>query len=107
MVSLDGMVVWAFGDGDHGKLGTGSSTAKYYPQVGQRYQRFTFRNPGRTKSLCLCFFFFPVCRKLSNFAIRELRRSVVELSSLWPWPVMDMSTHLVKVHFTVKFKHVM
>uniref|UniRef100_A0A672ZRT2 HECT-type E3 ubiquitin transferase n=1 Tax=Sphaeramia orbicularis TaxID=375764 RepID=A0A672ZRT2_9TELE len=30
-VSLDGMVVWAFGDGDYGKLGTGSSTAKYYP----------------------------------------------------------------------------
>lgn len=33
VVSLDGMVVWAFGDGDYGKLGTGSSTAKYYPQV--------------------------------------------------------------------------
>lgn len=33
MLSLDGMVVWAFGDGDYGKLGTGSSTAKYYPQV--------------------------------------------------------------------------
>ena len=33
VLSLDGMVVWAFGDGDYGKLGTGSSTAKYYPQV--------------------------------------------------------------------------
>ncbi|XP_028274446.1 probable E3 ubiquitin-protein ligase HERC1 isoform X2 [Parambassis ranga] len=32
VVSLDGTVVWAFGDGDYGKLGTGSSTAKYYPQ---------------------------------------------------------------------------
>ncbi|XP_037548156.1 probable E3 ubiquitin-protein ligase HERC1 [Nematolebias whitei] len=32
VVSLDGMIVWAFGDGDYGKLGTGSSTAKYYPQ---------------------------------------------------------------------------
>ncbi|XP_061589686.1 probable E3 ubiquitin-protein ligase HERC1 isoform X2 [Cololabis saira] len=32
VVSLDGMVVWAFGDGDYGKLGTGSSMAKYYPQ---------------------------------------------------------------------------
>uniref|UniRef100_A0A1A8FK92 HECT-type E3 ubiquitin transferase n=1 Tax=Nothobranchius korthausae TaxID=1143690 RepID=A0A1A8FK92_9TELE len=32
VVSLDGMAVWAFGDGDYGKLGTGSSTAKYYPQ---------------------------------------------------------------------------
>ncbi|XP_026152678.1 probable E3 ubiquitin-protein ligase HERC1 isoform X2 [Mastacembelus armatus] len=31
VLSLDGMVVWAFGDGDYGKLGTGSSTAKYYP----------------------------------------------------------------------------
>lgn len=33
VLSLDGMVVWAFGDGDYGKLGTGSCTAKYYPQV--------------------------------------------------------------------------
>lgn len=33
VLSLDGMIVWAFGDGDYGKLGTGSSTAKYYPQV--------------------------------------------------------------------------
>uniref|UniRef100_A0A671VH49 HECT-type E3 ubiquitin transferase n=1 Tax=Sparus aurata TaxID=8175 RepID=A0A671VH49_SPAAU len=32
VLSLDGMIVWAFGDGDYGKLGTGSSTAKYYPQ---------------------------------------------------------------------------
>ncbi|CAN9504281.1 unnamed protein product [Ophioblennius macclurei] len=32
VLSLDGMVVWAFGDGDYGKLGIGSSTAKYYPQ---------------------------------------------------------------------------
>ncbi|KAM4720559.1 putative E3 ubiquitin-protein ligase HERC1 isoform 3-T4 [Anableps anableps] len=32
VVSLDGTVVWAFGDGDYGKLGTGSSSAKYYPQ---------------------------------------------------------------------------
>ncbi|KAM9841857.1 putative E3 ubiquitin-protein ligase HERC1 [Aulostomus maculatus] len=32
VLSLDGMIVWAFGDGDYGKLGSGSSTAKYYPQ---------------------------------------------------------------------------
>ncbi|KAF7670462.1 hypothetical protein LDENG_00124780 [Lucifuga dentata] len=32
VLSQDGMIVWAFGDGDYGKLGTGSSTAKYYPQ---------------------------------------------------------------------------
>ncbi|XP_068190129.1 probable E3 ubiquitin-protein ligase HERC1 isoform X2 [Antennarius striatus] len=32
VLSLDGGAVWAFGDGDYGKLGTGSSTAKYYPQ---------------------------------------------------------------------------
>ncbi|XP_051907348.1 probable E3 ubiquitin-protein ligase HERC1 isoform X3 [Hippocampus zosterae] len=32
VLSADGMIVWAFGDGDYGKLGTGSSTAKYYPQ---------------------------------------------------------------------------
>ncbi|XP_061887279.1 probable E3 ubiquitin-protein ligase HERC1 isoform X3 [Entelurus aequoreus] len=32
VLSADGTIVWAFGDGDYGKLGTGSSTAKYYPQ---------------------------------------------------------------------------
>ncbi|XP_030650140.1 probable E3 ubiquitin-protein ligase HERC1 isoform X2 [Chanos chanos] len=31
-VSADGMVVWAFGDGDYGKLGLGNSTAKSSPQ---------------------------------------------------------------------------
>lgn len=39
VLSLDGMVVWAFGDGDYGKLGTGSSTAKYYPQVSEQPQQ--------------------------------------------------------------------
>lgn len=34
MVSSDGMMVWAFGDGDYGKLGLGNSTAKSSPQVG-------------------------------------------------------------------------
>lgn len=28
------MMVWAFGDGDYGKLGLGNSTAKSSPQVG-------------------------------------------------------------------------
>ncbi|XP_029920656.1 probable E3 ubiquitin-protein ligase HERC1 isoform X2 [Myripristis murdjan] len=32
VLSSDGMTVWAFGDGDYGKLGTGSCTAKCYPQ---------------------------------------------------------------------------
>ncbi|RXM30706.1 Carnitine O-palmitoyltransferase 1, liver isoform [Acipenser ruthenus] len=32
VVSSDGMTVWAFGDGDYGKLGTGSCTVKCYPQ---------------------------------------------------------------------------
>ncbi|KAM3873957.1 putative E3 ubiquitin-protein ligase HERC1 [Diretmus argenteus] len=32
VLSSDGMIVWAFGDGDYGKLGTGSCTAKCYPQ---------------------------------------------------------------------------
>ncbi|XP_028516065.1 probable E3 ubiquitin-protein ligase HERC1 isoform X2 [Exaiptasia diaphana] len=32
-VSSDGNTVWAFGDGDYGKLGLGSSTAKTSPQV--------------------------------------------------------------------------
>ncbi|XP_078541321.1 putative E3 ubiquitin-protein ligase HERC1 isoform X2 [Lissotriton helveticus] len=31
-VSADGLVVWAFGDGDYGKLGLGNSTAKSSPQ---------------------------------------------------------------------------
>ncbi|XP_030832727.1 probable E3 ubiquitin-protein ligase HERC1 isoform X3 [Strongylocentrotus purpuratus] len=31
-VSADGTIVWAFGDGDYGKLGLGNSTAKSYPQ---------------------------------------------------------------------------
>lgn len=33
-VSADGSMVWAFGDGDYGKLGLGNSTAKSSPQVG-------------------------------------------------------------------------
>lgn len=32
VVSTDGMMVWAFGDGDYGKLGLGNSTAKSSPQ---------------------------------------------------------------------------
>ncbi|XP_057674688.1 probable E3 ubiquitin-protein ligase HERC1 isoform X1 [Corythoichthys intestinalis] len=32
VLSADGTIVWAFGDGDYGKLGIGSATAKYYPQ---------------------------------------------------------------------------
>nr|XP_015195044.1 PREDICTED: probable E3 ubiquitin-protein ligase HERC1 isoform X5 [Lepisosteus oculatus] len=31
-VSSDGMTVWAFGDGDYGKLGTGPCNVKCYPQ---------------------------------------------------------------------------
>ncbi|TRY89480.1 hypothetical protein DNTS_016060 [Danionella cerebrum] len=31
-VSADGMTIWAFGDGDYGKLGLGNSTAKSSPQ---------------------------------------------------------------------------
>ncbi|XP_069758992.1 probable E3 ubiquitin-protein ligase HERC1 isoform X8 [Narcine bancroftii] len=31
-ISADGMMVWAFGDGDYGKLGLGNSTAKSSPQ---------------------------------------------------------------------------
>lgn len=50
----------------------------------------------------ILFLAVPIFRKWSSFATRELRRSVVELSSLWRWPVMDMFTHLDKVHFIVK-----
>ncbi|TSK72182.1 putative E3 ubiquitin-protein ligase HERC1 [Bagarius yarrelli] len=31
-LSTDGMTLWAFGDGDYGKLGTGPCTVKCYPQ---------------------------------------------------------------------------
>ncbi|XP_034457870.1 probable E3 ubiquitin-protein ligase HERC1 isoform X1 [Hippoglossus hippoglossus] len=47
VLSLDGMVVWAFGDGDYGKLGTGSSTAKYYPQKVEQ-----LCNKGIKKVIC-------------------------------------------------------
>lgn len=50
VLSLDGMVVWAFGDGDYGKLGTGSSTAKYYPQVSDnRDAALTLKNLQKAK----------------------------------------------------------
>lgn len=39
VVSADGMMVWAFGDGDYGKLGLGNSTAKSSPQVCGRQVR--------------------------------------------------------------------
>ncbi|XP_048876533.1 probable E3 ubiquitin-protein ligase HERC1 isoform X3 [Brienomyrus brachyistius] len=32
VLSSDGMTIWAFGDGDYGKLGTGPCTMKCYPQ---------------------------------------------------------------------------
>ncbi|XP_028827463.1 probable E3 ubiquitin-protein ligase HERC1 isoform X1 [Denticeps clupeoides] len=32
VLSSDGLTVWAFGDGDYGKLGTGPCTVKCYPQ---------------------------------------------------------------------------
>ena len=37
-VSMDGNSVWAFGDGDYGKLGLGNSTAKSTPQVVESLQ---------------------------------------------------------------------
>lgn len=39
VVSADGMMVWAFGDGDYGKLGLGNSTAKSSPQVQPARER--------------------------------------------------------------------
>eukprot|EP00066_Takifugu_rubripes_P013620 XP_011602886.1 PREDICTED: probable E3 ubiquitin-protein ligase HERC1 isoform X2 [Takifugu rubripes] len=47
VLSLDGMAVWAFGDGDYGKLGAGSSTAKYYPQKVEQ-----LCNKGMKKVCC-------------------------------------------------------
>lgn len=38
VVSADGLSVWAFGDGDYGKLGLGNSTAKSSPQVSHSHE---------------------------------------------------------------------
>lgn len=118
VLSQDGMIVWAFGDGDYGKLGTGSSTAKYYPQVRQWWWSATLQSFLWRKNIIkdrqsmigygsgeILGFVVPNFRKWSNFATRELRRSAVGLSSLWRWPMMDMFTHLDKVHFYVKIDH--
>ena len=40
-VSADGNTVWAFGDGDYGKLGVGNSTAKSFPQVWHTFAENT------------------------------------------------------------------
>lgn len=37
------------------------------------------------------------CRKWSRSATRELKKSAVELSSQWHWPLMDTFTHLDRV----------
>lgn len=63
VLSLDGMVVWAFGDGDYGKLGTGSSTAKYYPQVNKQQQKLQNWEYSKGRLFMLfCFMLLP-CRK--------------------------------------------
>lgn len=104
MLSLDGMVMWAFGDGDYGKLGTGSSTAKYYPQVLKHNQMLKYLTNkvfidqtavSGDKMLSLCFL---ICREWSHSVKKELKRSVAVLSSLWLWPVTDTFTRLDKVH---------
>lgn len=40
-VSMDGSMVWAFGDGDYGKLGLGNSTAKSSPQVRIQREKYS------------------------------------------------------------------
>lgn len=40
-VSMDGSMVWAFGDGDYGKLGLGNSTAKSSPQVRIHREKYS------------------------------------------------------------------
>lgn len=40
-VSTDGSMVWAFGDGDYGKLGLGNSTAKSSPQVRIHWEKYS------------------------------------------------------------------
>ncbi|XP_037401666.1 probable E3 ubiquitin-protein ligase HERC1 isoform X2 [Pygocentrus nattereri] len=46
-LSSDGMTLWAFGDGDYGKLGTGPCTVKCYPQKVE-----TLCNKGLKKVGC-------------------------------------------------------
>ncbi|KAI4901439.1 hypothetical protein NFI96_014722 [Prochilodus magdalenae] len=47
VLSSDGMTLWAFGDGDYGKLGTGPCTVKCYPQKVE-----TLCNKGLKKVGC-------------------------------------------------------
>lgn len=39
-ISMDGNSVWAFGDGDYGKLGLGNTVTKSTPQVFPIYKSF-------------------------------------------------------------------
>jgi len=61
-VSADGMTVWAFGDGDYGKLGLGNSTAKSSPQVPLLTLLFMIQHPHKNTQLSIlhvinsCFF---------------------------------------------------
>uniref|UniRef100_A0A8C7YP15 HECT-type E3 ubiquitin transferase n=1 Tax=Oryzias sinensis TaxID=183150 RepID=A0A8C7YP15_9TELE len=77
VLSLDGMVMWAFGDGDYGKLGTGSSTAKYYPQVLTHNQMLKY---------------------LKNKVFIELHNQTAvsgDKISLWLWPVHQSLGRLI------------
>lgn len=63
VVSADGMMVWAFGDGDYGKLGLGNSTAKSSPQVPAALW-------------CLINELKLICWPIKQW------------NCLWPWPVL-------------------
>lgn len=55
VVSADGMMVWAFGDGDYGKLGLGNSTAKSSPQVSfsSKMKKKKWVNEVHLRTVCV------------------------------------------------------
>lgn len=106
VLSSDGLTLWAFGDGDYGKLGIGPCTVKCYPQVPSislvyflkldlRFLKYSMAVCGLSLAGCLVFLLDD--RKWRFSATRESKRSDVELTSRSFWLKMDTCTHSAKV----------
>lgn len=88
-------MVWAFGDGDYGKLGLGNSTAKSSPQVNDQVKTGESSLHRFTGSITKIIFY---SRRKSTFSVASVSRKWrVEHSSLWPWPKTAKFTLLDKV----------
>lgn len=81
VVSADGMMVWAFGDGDYGKLGLGNSTAKSSPQVGAGGPLTAVRHDVPERILMKVF--FQNLRKWTFYVESASKKWRAELSFLW------------------------